>query len=281
MEQTLPFDGSTRLFFTIGHPVAQIRMPRIMPPVFAALGLNAVWLALDVHPGDLRAALDGLRRVRNLGGLSVTIPHKPDALACADRVSDRARAAGGANLLRVEADGALTADMVDGLGFVEGLRARGFDPAGRRVWLVGSGGAGAAIAAALCEAGVAALALTDLDPARAGACLERLAALHPAVSLTLASADHPPDGCDLAINASPCGLRVDDPLPFDPARLPPGALVADAIMKPPVTPLLRVAQALGRPIQPGRAMLDHQIAPLLRFFGVEADPQRVLAAIPA
>jgi shikimate dehydrogenase len=280
MRDGLEFDGSTRLFFTIGHPVAQIRMPRIMPPVFAALGMNAAWLTLDIAPGALGAALDGLRRVRNLAGLSVTIPHKPDALALADRASDRAKAAGAANLLRVEADGSLTADIVDGVGFVEGLRARGFEPAGRRVWLVGGGGAGSAIAAALCEAGISALTLTDLDPARADACLNRLSALHPTITLTRAEPGRPPEGCDLAINASPCGLKAEDPLPFDPALLPSGALVADVIMKPPVTPLLRAAQALGHPTQPGRLMLDHQIAPLLRFFGVEADPALVLGAIP-
>ncbi|MBP2228411.1 shikimate dehydrogenase [Azospirillum agricola] len=272
-------DGSTRLFFTIGHPVAQIRMPLIMPAVFAALGVNAAWLALDIAPGELRGALDGLRRVRNLGGLSVTIPHKPDALAAADRASDRARAAGGANLLRFEADGSLTADMVDGLGFVEGLRARGFEPAGKRVWLVGSGGAGAAVAAALCEAGAAALALTDLDRARAEACVARLAGLFPAVALSVSG--KAPEGCDLAVNASPCGLGAGDPLPFDPAALTSGTLVADVIMKPPVTALLRAASALGHPVQPGRPMLDHQLAPALRFFGIDAGADRVLAAIPA
>ncbi len=271
-------DGSTRLFFTIGHPVAQIRMPRIMPAVFAALGINAAWLTLDIAPGELRAALDGLRRVRNLGGLSVTIPHKPAALDLADRASDRARAAGAANLLRFEADGSLTADIVDGIGFVEGLRARGFDPAGKRIRLVGSGGAGSAIAAALCEAGVAALALSDLDPARARACVDRLAGIFPAVALSVA--ERAPDGCDLVVNASPCGLRADDPLPFDPALLAPGTLVADVIMKPPVTALLRAAAALGHPVQPGRPMLDHQLVPLLRFFGIAADADTVLPAIP-
>lgn len=275
---THAFDGSTRLFFTTGHPVAQIRMPRIMAPVFAALGVNAAWLTLDIQPGELARVLDGLRRVGNLSGLSVTIPHKPEALAAADRVSDRARAAGGANLLRVDPDGALVADMVDGTGFVSGLRARGFDPAGRRAWIVGGGGAGAAVAAALCEAGVASLTLTDLDQGRADAIAERLAPLFP--DIAVGSGDAAPTACDLAVNASPCGMAEGDPLPFDPARLPPSTLVADVIMKPAMTPLLLRTAALGLPIQPGRPMLDHQIVHVLRFFGIEADEATILGILP-
>jgi len=272
------YDGSTRLFFTIGHPVGQIRMPRVMPPVFAALGINAAWLTLDIAPGELNAALGGLRRIGNLDGLSVTIPHKPGALAAADRASERAKAAGAANLLRFEPDGSLTADMVDGIGFVEGLRVRGFEPAGRRVWLVGSGGAGSAIAAALCEAGVSALALTDLDARRAQRAAARLAELFPGVAVSAVAAA--PDGCELAVNASPCGMYEGDPPPFDPARLAPGTLVAEAVMKPPVTALLERAARLGLPVQPGRPMLDHQLVHVLRFFGIHADAGAVLRAIP-
>ena len=273
----ITYDGSTKLFFTVGHPVCQIRMPRVMPGIFAALGVNAAWLALDIAPGDLKATLAGLRHVRNLGGLSLTIPHKPCALEVADRASPRARLAGAANLLRFEPDGSLTADMVDGLGFVEGLRACGFAPEGKRVWLVGGGGAGSAIAAALCEAGVASLALTDLDPDRAEAGAKRLAALFPEVALSTAASV--PEGCELAINASPCGMGADDPLPFDPASLAPGTMVAEVIMKPPVTALLQRAAELGLPIMPGRPMLDHQLVHVLRFFGIHADAATVLDAI--
>lgn len=272
------YDGSTRLFFTAGHPVGHIRMPQVMPAVFAALGVNAAWLTLDIAPGELKPALDGLRHLRNLGGLTVTIPHKQAALAAADRSSARARAAGAANLLRFAADGALVADLVDGVGFVEALRSQGFEPRGRAVWLVGGGGAGSAIAAALCEAGVGALAMTDLDRRRAVAAMERLGDLFPAVALSVAEAA--PDGCELAINASPCGMGADDPLPFDPATLAPGTLVAEVVMKPALTALLHRAASLDLPIVPGRLMLDHQIVPTLRFLGIDGDEATVLAAIP-
>lgn len=271
------YDGNTRLFFTIGQPVSIIRIPKIMPAVFRAVGVDAVWLTLNVDPGQLPAALAGLRQIRNLGGLSITMPHKGDALALVDRATARARACGAINLLRFEADGSMTGDSVDGLGFVEGLKARGFDPAGKRAWVLGSGGAGAAIAAALCEAGVASLAITDLATDRVMACRDRLAAVFPTIPVTICAG--PPADVDLAVNATPCGLQPNDPLPFDPVQLPPDVMIGEVIMSPPETALVKAARAAGRAVQPGRHMLDYQIDHYLRFFGIDCDQATVLAAI--
>lgn len=272
------YDGSTRLFFTLGHPASIIRIPRVMPPVFAALGLNAVWLAMDVAPADLLPVLDGLGRVGNLAGLSITMPHKPVVPTIATRMTDRVRASGAANLLRFEADGSTTADVVDGVGFVAGLRARGFEPKGRDTFVLGTGGAGSAICAALCEAGVASLTVGELDATKAATCLARLAAVYPTVRL--ATSTGLPEGVDLAVNATPCGIRPDDPLPFDPRLLKPGAHVAEVIMSPPVTKLLASARELGFSTSVGRDMLDHQISLYLDFFGCPNDPAVVLRALP-
>jgi shikimate dehydrogenase len=272
------YDGSTRLFFTLGQPASIIRIPRVMAPVFEAIGLNAVWLAMDVAPADLGRVLDGLRRVGNLGGLTITMPHKQAVLGLADRVSDLARASGAANLLRFEADGSITVDVADGIGFVRGLEARGFAPKGRSAFLLGTGGAGSAIAAALCAAGVSRLVVGERDYARAEACLARLAAVYPGV--TLERADRPPADVDVAINATPCGLRETDPLPFDPAALSPCTFVAEVIMSPPVTRLLASARELGFSTSVGRDMLDHQISLYLDFFGYAHDPAAVIAALP-
>jgi shikimate dehydrogenase len=272
------YDGSTRLFFTLGHPASIIRIPRVMPPVFRAIGLNAVWLAMDVQPFDLGRVLDGLRRVGNLGGLTITMPHKQAVMALADRVSDLARASGAANLLRFEADGSISVDVADGVGFVEGLRDRGFEPRGRSAYVLGTGGAGSAICAALCEAGVSQLVVEERDDARAEACLARLAAAYPAVALGRVA--RLPDDVDLAVNATPCGLQPTDPLPFDPVVLKPGSFVAEVIMSPPTTKLLARAHHLGLPTSVGRDMLDHQISLYLDFFGHPHDRRTVLEALP-
>lgn len=256
-------DGSTRLFATIGDPVAQIQTPLLMPPLFAARGINATWVPMHVRPAMLPAALAMLRTVENFGGLTVTVPHKAAALALIDHPTPRARLAGSINLVRREPDGTLTGDMVDGIGFVDGLAAAGHAVAGASAWLVGVGGAGAAVAAALCERGVGHLFLTETQPARAEQLAGRLAEAYLAVAITVGAPSGP---VDYAINATPLGMAASDPLPFDPTGLV-GSVICDVIMKPPRTRLLDVAASIGLATHEGRPMLLAQLQHYLDFFG--------------
>ncbi|MET9477904.1 hypothetical protein ABZY04_39645, partial [Streptomyces sp. NPDC002922] len=120
------------------------------------------------------------------------------------------------------------------------------------------------IAAAVLDAGAARLQVCDPDEEKLSDLLDRLAArgrgrvaVGPAPELERA---------DVAVNATPLGLRADDPLPFDPASLPAGAVVADIIMQPRETPLLRAATAAGRPVHHGAHMLSHQLDLYREFF---------------
>ncbi|MBN9086869.1 MAG: shikimate dehydrogenase [Reyranella sp.] len=274
-------NGATRLYGTIGDPIRQLRMTGIMPQVFAAVGANAVWLPFEGGAPLLQLMLDGLRgKLRNLAGFTVTIPHKTAILPLLDRVSPRAQAAGSVNM--VKRDGAqLVGDIGDGLGFVRGLEAAGHRVHGASVWLVGLGGVGGAIAAALCEAGVGRLLVTELDDARADAAVARLSKFYP--NVPVANVDMPPKGIHYAINATPLGLRPNDPLPFDPMMLAPEVLVAEVIMSPAETPLLQRARTHGRRIHHGRHTLDHQVPIYLDWFGIDAkgiDIVRLVRSIP-
>ncbi|MGW4294203.1 shikimate dehydrogenase family protein [Micromonospora chersina] len=261
-----PITGATRLYALLGDPIAQVRAPGLLNPVLARRGSDAVLVPVHVPAAGLRPVVAGLRQVANLHGLLVTVPHKAALLALADRATDRARLAGSVNALRREPDGTWSADTFDGDGFVRGLLAAGHDPHGRRVCLVGAGGAGSAIAVALLDAGVAGLHLADTDPDRLAALGGRLSAAYPGrveagTRPRLADAD-------LAVNATPLGLRPDDPPPFAVADLPAHAVVADIIMSPAETPLLRAARERGLPAHPGEPMLAHQIDAYLDFFGL-------------
>jgi shikimate dehydrogenase len=275
-------NGATRLYGTIGDPIRQLRMTGIMPQVFAAVGANAVWLPFEGGAPLLQLMLDGLRgRMRNLGGLTVTIPHKTTVLPLLDRVSQRAQAAGSVNMVKRDKDGALVGDIGDGRGFVLGLEAAGHKVRGASVWLVGLGGVGGAIAAALCEAGVGRLLVTELDDARADAAVARLSRFYPDVPV--ANVDMPPKGIHYAINATPLGLRPGDPLPFDPVMLTADVLIAEVIMSPIETPLLQRARTHGRRIHHGRHTLDHQVPIYLDWFGIDTkgiDIVRLVRAIP-
>jgi shikimate dehydrogenase len=258
--------GSTRLFAVLGDPVRQVRAPQLLNPLLADLGVDAVLVPIHASAAHLSEVVRGLQLTGNVDGLLVTVPHKAAAQAFAEVHSPAVRLAGSTNALRRAADGRWHADNFDGAGFVAGLAAAGHPPAGKRVTLVGAGGAGGAIAAALVLAGVDRLTVVDLDQARVSALLGRLSEY--AADRVRAGGSAVGDGADLIVNATALGLREQDPLPFDPAHLAPGTVVADIIMSPARTRLLRTAAALGLPVHPGAPMLDHQISMYREFFGL-------------
>jgi shikimate dehydrogenase len=258
--------GATRVYALLGDPIAQVRAPALLNPVLARRGTDAVLVPVHVAAADLDPVVRALRQLANLDGMLVTVPHKAAVLALADRVTDRARLAGSANALRREPDGTWTADTFDGDGFVRGLVEAGHHPRGRRVCVVGAGGAGSAIAVALLDAGTAELRLVDTDPNRLDTLYRRLSPVYPG---RISTSTHPLlADVDLAVNATPLGLRTDDPLPFPVTGLPAHAVVADIIMTPAETALLRAAYLRGLPVQPGLPMLSHQIDAYLEFFGL-------------
>lgn len=258
--------GTTRIFAVIGDPVAQVRAPELMNSLFSSVDFNAAMFPVHVASGDLGLTMRALKSWKNLDGILVTIPHKFAACEYADLLSPAAEVAGCANAFRRQADGNWFAENFDGKGFVEGLLSRGFNASRKRVMLVGAGGAGASIAAALARSDIHSLTVTDTDDQRAFALAERI----NSNGRHVAAVERRPiyDDVDLAINATPVGLSESDPLPFDPKELKPGCLVADVIMKPAETNLLKAASALGLATQAGAAMLDPQIEMYRQFFNV-------------
>ncbi len=261
---SLVITGETRLYAFLGHPVGQARTPHLINPMFRARGVDAVMYAADVAPADLDAAVAGFKAIRNLDGLVVTVPHKAAIVKHADTVLTAGREVGAVNILRREADGRWTADMLDGFGFVNGMRARGHEPAGRSFLMLGAGGAGAAIAHAVAGAGARRITVFDVDDGRAAALVRRVSQAHPLVCVEVGAPV--PDGHDTVVNCTPLGMKADDPLPIDPATLGPGLLVIDIIMKPPVTRLLKEAAARGCAVHEGAHMLDGQIGAFVTFF---------------
>lgn len=257
--------GTTDLYVILGDPVAQVQAPLIFNDIFRRAQRDAVMVALRVTAANLATTFAGLKHIENLCGVALAIPHKGPMLALADDASDMARVVGATNAVRRNADGHWFADMFDGMGFVNGLVGAGHAIKGRHALLVGAGGGGSAIAAALLQQGVGQLRIADIDHARVTSFVARLAARWPGRVTVAANAD--PAGADLVINASPMGLQPADPLPIDPSRLDPGALVADIIMKPPETALLKAATARGNPTHRGILMFAGQIRPYAEFFG--------------
>lgn len=204
-------------FAVIGHPVAHSLSPRIHAAFARQTGVALDYVALDVLPDDLPTALSGFA-ARGGSGANITLPHKTAAAALCARLSERAQRAGAVNTLIREGDGWL-GDNTDGVGLVRDLTERhGQDLRGRRVLLIGAGGAARGVAPALLDAGIEDLYIVNRTPERADALADALGQpgrVHPRYFRDVDSIG----GFDLIVNATSAGRG---------ANLPslPGSLIA-------------------------------------------------------
>ncbi len=260
--------GHTRVYAILADPVHHIQTPQKLNVLMRVRGHDGVMVPVHVGPGDLATIVAGLKRMQTFGGFVVTVPHKTAIVALCDEVSKQAELVGAVNCVRREADGRLVGEILDGAGFVAGLRRAGFDPSGRRVLLLGAGGAANAIAFALAEAGIASLSIANRTRARSEDLARRLSGAFPGLSLDL---DIPGVAAhDMIVNGTSLGLAEGDPLPLDASRLVPGQVVAEVIMQPRVTALLAAAQARGCRIHYGLPMLECQLEMMADFMGMTA-----------
>lgn len=248
-----PPGGATRVAAVIGDPIGHSLSPAIQNAGFAAAGLDWVFVALRVAPGDAAGALAAMESL-GLGGLSVTTPHKADVAGLVDRLSPTAAVLGAVNTVVAGTDG-LVGHSTDGAGFVAWLRRdEGLDPAGRRCLVRGTGGAGRAVVVALVAARAAEVVVV---PGRDAARADVVAALAgpPARVGTVEDVD----GAALVVNATSLGLAGrPGELPFPPERLGHGQMVVD--LNYPGGALVEAAAARGAEGRDGVGMLVHQAA---------------------
>ncbi|WP_113910538.1 shikimate dehydrogenase family protein [Roseovarius dicentrarchi] len=254
--------GHTKTLAILADPVTHVRTPQALNRKFEEEGVDAVLVPLEVSAQDLAVAMTGLKACRNFAGFVVTVPHKTTIPALCDTLSSRAEAAQSVNVIRRSADGLLHGELLDGEGFALGLTRAGVKLAGKKVFLAGAGGAASAIAFSLAAQGISALTVANRSAAKAEALLARLRQHFPDVALR---AGTDPSDHNIAINGTSLGLKADDPLPFDVARLSDGTLVAEVIMQPEITALLRAAEARDLKIHTGQHMLDAQLSEMFRF----------------
>ncbi|MEN9538561.1 MAG: hypothetical protein RLZZ126_796 [Pseudomonadota bacterium] len=265
MDEVGFINGQTRLYGIVGDPIAQVRSPEMITWEMQRRGLNSILVPLHVPEASFDAAMPHILGLANLHGLIFTIPFKTRAAALAAELGPQAQAVGAINALRRGADGRWQGEVFDGLGCVEGFRQRGLSFNGRSVMLIGLGGAGSAIAAAVAAEQPRALRIHDLDVARC----QRMQAVVQRISPGTVVSVGPPrvEGIDILMNATPVGMLDDVRLPLDVAELPRQLIVFDAIVKPEQTPLLRLAERCGCTTVRGREMMRGQIAKLVDFFG--------------
>lgn len=258
-----PLTGQTRLFAILGDPIAQAGSPGLFNREFSRQAMQAVLVPMHVTPDALASVISTFRNIQNFDGLVITVPHKFVAATLVDELGPQARATGAVNVIRKNADGRILGENFDGEGFIHGLVSQGHTVAGRRVLLIGAGGAGYAVAHAIALSGATALGIVEIDTARRDALVRSIASLD--VPTEVFATERSAHGFDVVVNCTPVGMHLGDPLPVDIEGANDGALFADIILKPTVTPLLYAAASRGYKTHAGHHMLEGQVDAVLDF----------------
>jgi shikimate dehydrogenase len=259
--------AATALCAIVLHPSGHTRSPAMHNAAFRALGVDAVYLAFDVPPAALPAAVAGLRALR-APQFAVSIPHKQAVMAHLDEVDETARRIGAVNTATLR-DGRLVGSNTDWIGAIRALeRATGL--AGRRAVVLGAGGTARAVVYGLRERG-ARVTVLNRTPERALALARELGAEAAGGLADLARTEH-----EVLVNTTSVGLG-SDASPVAPEALRAGSVVLDAVYEPERTRLLRDAEARGARAVGGKWMLVHQAAAQLELWTGREAPIDVMA----
>jgi shikimate dehydrogenase len=261
---------ATTLFAVLGKPVAGNPTQEMVEAAFAAAGLEARYVSLEVEPEDLAEAVRGVRAL-GFAGFNLTVPHKVSVIPLLDRLTAGAQASGAVNCVKREAD-ELVGDNTDGNGFLDSLRELA-DPRGTSAVVLGAGGAARAVATELALAGAARIAVVNRSRER-GAEVAAAVSAATGVPCTHERLTEPwpvPADVDVVVQATTVGMGDAD------ARLPlqwssAAGIAADVVFSPPDTAFLREAREHGYRTLDGLGMLVEQAVIGLRWWtGVEPD----------
>ncbi len=255
--------GKTRVAGVMGWPIGHSRSPRLHGYWLDHYGIDGAYIPLPVRPEDFEAAVRGLAAA-GFQGVNVTVPHKEAALRICDQVEPFAAKIGAVNTLTFNEKG-ISGSNTDAFGFLENLRN---SPAGYKAdagpaMVIGAGGAGRGIVAALLHDGVPEVRISNRTHSRAGQVAAELASNFEG-KIAVVPWDQRADALDdisLLINSSSLGMSGQPGLELDLDKLSPGALVNDIVYTPLETPLLADARQRGNPIVDGLGMLLHQARP--------------------
>ncbi|MBA4347810.1 MAG: shikimate dehydrogenase [Clostridiales bacterium] len=267
-----------------GHPAAENPGVVIQEAAFRALGLN-LWrfLTIDVDPDKLEDAIKGLKAFK-MRGINCTIPHKINVIQYLDELSESARLIGAVNTI-VNTDGRLFGENTDGKGFMESLQENGVDPKGKKIVILGAGGAARAVSVELSLAGADSITIVN-RPEDAHLALGLMELLNNIIkNNTFVTWDHTyrvPADTDILVNATSIGLypNVNDIPNIDLDTILPTMFVQDVIPNPAITPFLRAAETRGARWNTGTGMLINQAALNIEMWtGLKPDKRVMLKAL--
>ncbi len=240
--------GKTKITGIFGYPIEHTLSPLMHNAAFKSLNLDICYVAFKVLPRDLTDAVKAVRAL-NMSGVNITVPHKVNVIPLLDEVDKEAAFIGAVNTV-VNKNGKLTGYNTDGRGFMSSLQEEKISVEGKDIFVIGAGGASRAISYYLSEK-ASKIFLYDIDRARA----EKLAGDLRKIRTNIFLLDNTEEirGPHIIINATPLGLKPEDPPPLSPDFIRPDMVICDLVYKK--TNFLRQAEKNGAKILDGSGML--------------------------
>lgn len=252
-------DEGKQLYGLIGYPVKHSYSPLMHNAAFQNFGLNAEYNLFEIPPQGLEEFFKKTIFEKNIRGFNVTVPHKEASLAfVTGRMHNSVKKIGAVNTVVVRSDRKLDAFNTDYAGFLKDLEVHGVSLEGKRIALLGAGGGAKAVAFALASQKPSMIRLFDIDMMKAEFLVKNIRVYFPDI-LAASSIDRLDIGqADILVNATPVGMKPEDPLLVDEGVLHPDLFVYDLIYNPAETKLLAAAKKKGCSCANGLGMLLHQ-----------------------
>lgn len=279
--------GTTTMLGLIGSPVEHSKSPQMYNHCFQKFGLDYAYLAFDVTPDQIEAAVKAIRTL-HLRGANITMPCKAAVIPFLDKITPAAKAIGAVNTV-VNDHGVLTGHNTDGLGYTQNLKRHGVDVAGKRIVLLGGGGAGSAITVQAALDGAAEILVFNRRDSfwpRVEAAMQAAKEAAPACRITLNDLDSREalqtaiEKADILSNATRVGMApLENETNVDKAWFRPDLVVTDVVYAPPETKMLREAKASGCKTCDGLGMLLCQGAEAFRLYSGEEMPIEEIRAL--
>lgn len=279
--------GHTRMYTLIGTPVDHSGSPAMYNYTFNRLGIDSAYLAFDITLDDVAKGIEAMKTL-NVGGFNVTMPLKTAVVDYVDEISPAAKLIGACNTVKVEDDGRFIGHNTDGIGFVSNLREHGVSVEGKKIVVLGAGGAATAVTAQCALDGAAEIAIFNRKgftfypngeltvrklAAEVPACKASITDLFDTKALAAAVAN-----CDILVNATRVGMEpLDGQSLIDPALFRSDLVVCDTVYNPRETRMIEEAKAAGCKTIGGIGMLLWQgVAAFKIYTGQDMPAQEIL-----
>lgn len=252
-------ESSLKIYGVLGYPAQHSLSPLMHNAAFSALKINAQYKIFEIEPQDLEGFIHSLSK-ESIYGLNITIPYKEKIIPFLDKVSPETKLIGAINTIKVCQD-KLEGFNTDGEGFFRHLKQDlSFNPKDKIISIIGAGGASRAVSVYLAKAKPKAIAIYDIDKARAQSLISHIKRNFDNIGLKLANSIEELNigNSDLLINATPIGMKESDPLIADEKFLHKNLLVYDLIYNPEETKLLKLGLQKGARVSNGLGMLLYQ-----------------------